>query len=76
MSDFTKLKSYLNESKSSIGSESNPIEKLNGLKSSVFGFFEKKLTKNGAHLTDDQMDSWIKDAESDGCCPKLVGLKF
>ena len=85
MTDYSKLKNYLNETKngasSSNSSDSNTLSGLNNVKDSMMGFFNKSVLRNDLRNSntdlkgqDEQSDSWFKDAESDPFCPKLVFL--
>ena len=87
MSDYSKLKNYLSESKngaSSINSsDSNTFNGLNNVKDSMLGFFNKNVLRNDLRNSnnelkgpDEQSENWFKDAESDPFCPKLVGVFF
>ena len=76
MSDYSKLKSYLNENNGA--SDSNALNSINNAKDSVLNFFNKNVLRNDlkhstsdSRSSDDQSDSWFKEAESDPYCPKL-----
>ena len=87
-SDFSKLKSYLNETNggSSSNSTSNKLEEtFSNAKTTVFDFFNNKLGTSGGSSTinladsrngDDQAEGWFKEADSDPYCPKLVGASI
>ena len=81
MSDYSKLKNFVSESRSA--NDVNPLNGLNNVKDSVFGFFTKNVFNNEpnratnsfeSRLPDDQNESWFKEAESDPFCPKLVNF--
>lgn len=78
MSDFTKLKSYLDNinTNGASASTSNSLNSnaLNGAKDKVFDFFNKNVFKNEQPKQSDQeqTESWFKEADSDPYCPKLV----
>ena len=86
MSDFSQLKSYLDQTSPS-SSSATPIESV---KTSVLDFFNKNWSNSdtskpsasnqtaGAAASqatsgdDGQTDSWFKEADTDPYCPKLV----
>jgi hypothetical protein len=70
--DFSKLKNYVNEKSNQSSSIGNTFSNA---KASVFSFFNNDSTKMGSVNSlnsDDQNDSWFKEADSDPYCPKLV----
>lgn len=82
--NYTKLKDYLNENKSS-PSSSTSFNGLNDAKNTVFDFFSKRVLRNDfkqsniqidSKLSDDQTDSWFKEADTDPYCPKLVNINL
>jgi len=81
MSDYSKLKNYVSESKNGTSSSgsSDTAKSLNNAKDSVLNFFNKNVLRNDLRSgntdlkgSDEQSDNWFKDAESDPFCPKLV----
>ena len=89
MSDYSKLKNYLNETKNGTSSnysnngsqDINAFESLNNVKDSMLSFFNKNVLRNDLRnsnnelkASEEQSDSWFKEAESDPFCPKLVNL--
>ncbi len=83
MSDYSKLKNYLSESKNGSSSSNSDSNVLNNAKDSMLNFFNKNILRNDLQQNnsdtrplDEQSDSWFKEAESDPFCPKLVILEL
>ena len=80
MSDYTKLKNYLNETNSNTVSASGSLsEGFTNLKSNVIDYFSNNISKNDSsafnnNKSDDQMETWFKEADKDTCCPALVNF--
>lgn len=73
MSDYSKLKNYLNETRNETNTTTSINDGLNNIKSSVLDFFSNKNENSvKIDLKDDQMDSWFKKADEDNFCPTLV----
>jgi len=73
MSDYSKLKNYLNETRNETNATTSINDGLNNIKSSVLDFFSNKNENSvKIDLKDDQMDSWFKKADEDNFCPTLV----
>jgi hypothetical protein len=67
MSDFNKLKNYLNES-----------SKASSVGTSTLNFFKQSFSKSTENLVSQQQrddsttDSWLSQADNDPWCPTLV----
>jgi hypothetical protein len=78
MSDYSKLKNYLNETNGSSSKSGNALTSgLNSVKSSFGDFFGGKSGSSvsgniNTASVDDQTDSWFREADTDPYCPKLV----
>lgn len=73
-SNYSKLKDFVNENKNGSSSSGS----LSDAKNTVFDFFNKNVLRNDINTTsptldtNDQTDSWFKEAEKDPLCPNLV----
>lgn len=81
MSDYSKLTNYLNEGGISASTSTDSINNgLNNFKNSVSGFFTQTQSSFGINTasteqranSDDQIDSWFREADDDKYCPKMV----
>lgn len=75
-SNYSKLKDFVNENKNGTSSSNG----LSEAKNTVFDFFNKNVLRNDISTTgpsldsNDQTESWFKEAEKDPICPNLVKL--
>ena len=75
MADYMKLKSYLNENKA--GPSDSFSNGIDTIKQSMSGFFTRTNKSGSQELrtpSEDQMDTWFREADNDHFCPKLVNL--
>ncbi|RNA34470.1 transport SFT2-like [Brachionus plicatilis] len=73
-SNYSKLKNFVNETKSGSSSANG----LSDAKNTVFDFFNKSVLRKDINTTsppletNDQTDTWFKEADNDPFCPKLT----